>query len=83
LKIWRGGAEYTESHMRFIRCIECGKPGHVKCTKEKVSSKIPIDPRVRDDLEEFTKKFAVPLSSDKSKATKYVAGSKSEDDESV
>jgi hypothetical protein len=43
--------------MALLRCVECGKPGHVKCTKEKESNKIMIDVQVKDDLEEFVSKF--------------------------
>ena len=57
LKIWNGGPNYSDQHLKLIRCIECGKAGHVKCTKEKASNKIPIDTVVRDDLEEFIKRF--------------------------
>lgn len=39
--------------MQFFRCIECGKKGHIKCTKERKSIKIKIDCDVRDDLNEF------------------------------
>jgi hypothetical protein len=46
--------------MAFLKCIECGKVGHVKCTKEKESNKIMIDVQVKDDLEEFLSKFATP-----------------------
>jgi hypothetical protein len=33
--------------------MECGKPGHIKCTKEKESDKIPIDTVMKEDLDEF------------------------------
>lgn len=39
--------------MQFLRCMECGKQGHVKCTKEKVSAAMNIDTMVKDDLAEF------------------------------
>ena len=37
--------------------MECGKAGHLKCTKEKASLSIPIDTIVKDDLNEFIQKF--------------------------
>jgi C4-type Zn-finger protein len=43
--------------MQLLRCMECGKAGHVKCTKEKESNKIHVDVQVKDDLEEFVQKF--------------------------
>jgi hypothetical protein len=33
--------------------MECGKTGHFKCTKEKNSKKVPINPMVADNLDEF------------------------------
>ena len=51
LKIWK--SDFTETQLKLLRCMECGKTGHLKCTKEKVSVSIPIDTYVRDDLEEF------------------------------
>lgn len=39
--------------MKFYTCIECGKPGHIKCSKEKESLKIKVDAKVMNDLNEF------------------------------
>lgn len=39
--------------MRFVRCQECGGTGHFKCTKERHSLKVPINPFVADNLDEF------------------------------
>lgn len=39
--------------MRFFKCIECDKDGHVKCTKEADSYEIKIDAKVINDLNEF------------------------------
>lgn len=33
--------------------MECGKKGHIKCTKERKSLKIQIDTFVQDNLDEF------------------------------
>jgi hypothetical protein len=41
--------------MRYIRCVECGKSGHIKCTTEEDSWTIPIHPKVKDNLNEFFK----------------------------
>ena len=49
--MWKG--EYSEAQMQWIRCIECGKKGHIKCTRERKSLKIKIDTDVKDDLNEF------------------------------
>lgn len=53
LKVWQGN--YTEAQMRFIKCVQCGKNGHLKCTSEKKSKRIPIDPTVEQNLNEFLK----------------------------
>ena len=39
--------------MKYVRCIECGKDGHIKCTKESTSQAIKIDAKVMNDLNEF------------------------------
>ena len=39
--------------MKNFRCIECGKYGHIKCTKEERSWGIKIDAKVMNDLNEF------------------------------
>ena len=41
--------------MRYLRCVQCGKPGHLKCLREEVSQRIPIDPTVESNLDEFIK----------------------------
>ncbi len=82
LKMWRGGVEYTQTQMNFLRCIECGKPGHIKCTKEKYSAKIPIDAKVKDDLDEFLAQFAKKAKEHKLTVKKYVGASYSDEDES-
>ncbi len=51
MKMWTG--PHGEDKMRFARCIECGKTGHLKCTKEKISRKMKIDCAVEDNLDEF------------------------------
>jgi hypothetical protein len=57
--------------MQFLKCVECGKPGHIKCTKEKESNKILVDVQVKDDLEEFVSKFVVTKELQKNPATKF------------
>jgi len=82
LKVWRGGPEYSQSQLSFLRCIECGKQGHLKCTKERLSAKIPIDTKVKEDLDEFLSRFAKkPASSTKLNIKKYVGASDDEDDD--
>jgi hypothetical protein len=39
--------------MKLYKCMECGKDGHIKCTKESQSFKIKIDAKVLNDLNEF------------------------------
>ena len=39
--------------MKHFQCMECGKSGHIKCTKEAKSNKIKIDSKVINDLNEF------------------------------
>jgi Zinc knuckle len=83
LKVWRGGPEYSQTQLNFLRCIECGKQGHLKCTKEKMSAKIPIDTKVREDLDEFLARFAKKSNTSASKLNikKYVGASDDEDDD--
>ena len=50
LKVWE---KPTENKMKCFRCIECGKQGHIKCTKESRSLGIMIDAKVMNDLNEF------------------------------
>ena len=45
-------AAYEETSPN-IRCIECGKEGHIKCTSEEESWRIKISARVLNDLNEF------------------------------
>ena len=53
--------------MPYIRCIECHKLGHVKCTKEEMSWKIKISAKVLSDLNEFVhQKFTEAEASDSS-----------------
>lgn len=47
--------------MKHLRCIECGKAGHLKCTREKESKKIPIKTRVKDNLDEFFERRNTPI----------------------
>ena len=70
--------------MQFLKCVECGKPGHIKCTKEKESNKILVDVQVKDDLEEFVSKFVLTKEQQKNQpATKFVgAVSDDSDDQS-
>ena len=69
MKMWTG--PHGEDKMRFARCIECGKTGHLKCTKEKISRKMKIDCAVEDNLDEFIQKLnqqGKQLSKNKSQA---------------
>jgi hypothetical protein len=66
--------------MSLLRCIECGKPGHLKCTKEKISEKIPIDALVKDDLNEFISKFTVKTIEKKMPAAQYLGASDDSDE---
>lgn len=66
--------------MSLLRCIECGKSGHLKCTKEKMSSKIPIDVLVKDDLNEFISKFTVKTIDKKMAAAHYLGASDDSDE---
>lgn len=50
LKEW---SKPTENKMKYFRCVECGKSGHIKCTKESRSWGIKIDAKVINDLNEF------------------------------
>ena len=54
LKVWN---QHKPQAMKFARCIECGKPGHFKCTQEKESLKIKIPTKVLGNLDEFIKKM--------------------------
>lgn len=76
LKIWRGID--SDSQLKHVRCIECGKPGHLKCTKESESRKIPIDTIVKDDLNEFVLKFGQRMG-----LTSYVGEDDEDDSEGV
>lgn len=78
LKIWRGH-EHNETQLKLLRCIECGKAGHLKCTKEKVSSSIPIDTIVKDDLNEFIKSFSIKENT----ATSYVKEASSDEEDNA
>lgn len=39
--------------MKHFKCIECGKEGHIKCTRESISWGIKINTKVLNDLNEF------------------------------
>ena len=39
--------------MKSKRCIECGKPGHFKCSTEMQSARIGLTFNVEDNLDEF------------------------------
>ena len=67
--------------MQFLKCLECGKPGHIKCTKEKESNKILVDVQVKDDLEEFVSKFVVTKELKKTSATKFVGAVSDDSDD--
>ena len=45
-----------QGRMKYIRCIECRKFGHIKCTRENTSKKIKIDHKVMNDLSEFIRR---------------------------
>ena len=36
-----------------IRCMECKEVGHLKCTSERRSLRLPVDPIMKDNLDEF------------------------------
>lgn len=59
--------------------MECGKVGHLKCTKEKASNKIPIDTIVKDDLDEFIDRFAERAKLKKVVGVSYVNGESDSD----
>ena len=50
LKVW---TKPKQNQMKFLKCIECGKFGHIKCSKESKSAQIKIDSKVMNDLNEF------------------------------
>ena len=50
LKEWNSP---NENKLRVYSCIECGKEGHIKCTKEANSWGIKINTKVLNDLNEF------------------------------
>ena len=50
LRVW---AAPTAAQLRLMRCIECGRHGHIKCTTEKESMTIKISSRVLENLNEF------------------------------
>lgn len=50
LKEWR---DKTHQQLKAVRCIQCDKFGHIKCTSEKQSKQIKIDAKVMNDLNEF------------------------------
>ena len=39
--------------MKYYKCVECGKDGHIKCTKESHSLHVKINTKVLNDLNEF------------------------------
>ena len=61
LKVWENTQEkdsidrYAKNgkHDQFKRCIECGRNGHFKCTKENKSKKINLTFKVQENLDEF------------------------------
>jgi len=50
LKDWKPP---TDSKMKYFRCMECGKFGHVKCTTQDRSKEITVDSKAMNDLTEF------------------------------
>lgn len=54
----------------------------MKCTKEKYSAKIPIDAKVKDDLDEFLAQFAKKAKEKKLALKQYVGASDSDEDNS-
>lgn len=78
LKIWSG--PHNDDKLRFARCIECGKLGHLKCTKDRTSRKIKIDCTVEDNLDEFLKKLEAK-GKQKSKTKSKEADEEDDDDE--
>jgi len=62
LKVW---TPPTAAQLRLMRCIECGKHGHIKCTTEKESITIKISSTVLENLNEFVEqKFQEAENSD-------------------
>lgn len=57
-----------DSHLKHMRCMECNKYGHVKCTKEAESLQIKISARVKNDLDEFVSEKFKEAFSDSSSA---------------
>ena len=53
LKEW---TPHNYTKINLMRCAQCGKNGHFKCTKEYDSLKMKISTRVLDDLNEFVHK---------------------------
>lgn len=61
LRVWentqdessKGRYSHKNKHDQFKRCIECGKSGHFKCTKENRSRVINLTFHVEDNLDEF------------------------------
>lgn len=39
-----------------MRCIECGKSGHLKCTSFKRSSRVKVDFKLKTNIDSFLKK---------------------------
>ena len=63
LKIWHVQTDGSGQQIRFaakqqhlMRCVECGKQGHLKCTSFKRSSRAKIDFKIRNNIESFFKK---------------------------
>ena len=62
LKVWEPP---SDGLLRLMKCIECGRHGHLKCTTEKESNEILIDTKVMEDLDEFVhSKFEMAEQSD-------------------
>lgn len=54
LKLWNGDSTYNKNIMdKFVKCIECGKKGHFKCSQESKTWKIKLDFEVKNNLDEF------------------------------
>ena len=59
------GTTGIAAQLRLMRCIECGKHGHIKCTTEKESITIKISSTVLENLNEFVEqKFQEAENSD-------------------
>jgi hypothetical protein len=52
LKIWNNDKQ-GDTYLKYARCIECGKYGHLKCTREKESDRMEIEFRAPTNFDDF------------------------------